>query len=117
MIVNKPKVENESEDTILLKINGEVVRVLDVTKYLGDLFNVFGNNADLIKDRVQRGTRAVVSIDAFMRDNCFGQHTVSTYITLYYAVFLASVLFTSEAWSCITDRDLCHLEKLQISLF
>lgn len=115
MIVNKPKVENESEDTILLKINGEVVRVLDVTKYLGDLFNVFGNNADLIKDRVQRGTRAVVSIDAFMRDNCFGQHTVSTYITLYYAVFLASVLFNSEAWSCITDRDLCHLEKLQIS--
>ena len=98
----------------MLYINGEVVSEVSELKYLGDVFNAPGNNNDLIKDRVKRGTAAMVSISGFMRETSIGHHTLSVYLLLHNAILLSSVLFNSQAWSNIKDKHVKDLTTLQL---
>ena len=97
-----------------LLIGTEQLKKVNITKYLGDLFNAKGNNVDLMKDRTQRGTQASVGIAAFMGEVILGSHTTSVYLLLYRSIFISSVLFNSQAWSNLTKTDLLGLTGVQI---
>ena len=98
----------------VLYINGEKVAEVSSIKYLGDLFNALGNNDDLIADRVKRGIAALVSINGLMRETSMGQHTLSVYLLLHNAIFLPSILFNSQAWSNLTEKNIKELTRLQL---
>ncbi len=85
----------------------------EVIVYLGDLFNEKGNNDDLIKDRVRRGTKASISITSLMQEINLGTHEISVWLLLYRALFLATVLFNSQTWSCLRQKDLDKLKVMQ----
>ena len=97
-----------------LYVNGEEVGVVSSIKYLGDVFNSKGNNDDLMEDRVKRGTAAMVSINGFMRETSVGPHTINVHLLLYNAIFLSSMLFNSQAWSNITEKNVKQLSTLQL---
>ena len=45
----------------VLYVNGRELDVVDVTRYLGDMFNSKGNDNDLIADRVTKGMACMIS--------------------------------------------------------
>ena len=49
-----------------------------------------------------------------MRDNYFGQFTTLVHMTLYNTVFLSSMLFNSQSWSCLSCKDLLALKTFQL---
>ena len=109
MIVNKKKADQDPN----LFIKGEKIDVVSLIKYLGDIFNSKGNNADLKDDRLKRATATMVSIEAFMRDTSLGMYTICVYLILHCAIFLPSVLFNSQTWTNISGKDLCKLKVSQ----
>ena len=85
---------------------GEVV-------YLGDIFNDKGNNDGLIKDRVDRGVKAIISITALLLESDLGKYHFNVALLLYQALFLSTVLFNSQTWSNLRNKDYDQLKKLQ----
>ena len=108
------KQKGKTNPVPVLYINGEEVAEVSSIKYLGDLFNVNGNNDDLIADRLKRATAALVSISGFMRESSMGQHTLSVYLLLHNAIFLPTILFNSQAWSNLTDKNIKELTRIQL---
>ena len=97
---NKPKVIPQ------LEIDGGLVKEVDSIVYLGDVFNNKGNNDDLVT--------TMVSIQSFMRDTSLGTHTLGVYILLHNAIFLPGMLFNSQAWSKLTDKNITTLTTIQL---
>ena len=99
-----------------LMIGDEVVEIASLIEYLGDIFNTKGDNSDMMQDRVRRGTAAMISIEAIMADLQLGPHTISVYLLLYYALFLSTMLFNSQAWSNLSRKDIEKLQTCQLKM-
>ena len=84
-----------------------------VIAYLGDLINNKGTNADLITDRHQRGVTAMIKIEALVRETGLGIHTVNVHLLLYQSLFLSCVLFNSQVWRNLSEKEINKLESLQ----
>lgn len=97
-----------------LKINDEIMEEVHQMVCLGDVFNSKGNNDALMEDRVKRGTASMVSIHGFMREISVGVYTVSVFLLLYSAIFLASILFNAQAWSNLTEKNMHTLSTVQL---
>ena len=82
--------------------------------YLGDVFNEKGNNDGLIKDRVNRGTKSMITIQALIAENEVGCHTINVLLLLYQSLFLSTMLFNSQTWSKLRVEDLLQLQILQL---
>ena len=78
------------------------------------MFNSKHNNEDLMNDRVKRGTKAMISIQGFMREASLGIHTVNVYLLLHNAIFLASILFNAQAWSNISNKNVQQITTIQL---
>ena len=97
-----------------LEIDGGVVKEVQSTVYLGDVFNSKGNNDDLMKDRVKRGTTTTVSIQSYLRETSLGCHTLSAHLLLHNSILLPSMIFNSESWSNITDKNMKTITTTQL---
>ena len=86
------------------------------TKYIGDIFQQNGKNDELIKDRVNRGTKAMLKIEAILAEVSFGQHTMNVSLLLYRALFLSSVIFNSQSWRNLTEKNIAQLQSIQVRL-
>ena len=84
--------------------------------YLGDVFDDKGTNEGLIRDRIARGTKAMICIESLVRETNLGVYEVSVWLLLYRSLFLATVLFNSQTWSRLTDLDIQKLEKMQMKM-
>ena len=105
----------DSDGLPALKINEEhSVTESDEIVYLGDVFNEKGNNDGLIKDRIRRGTKAMVTIMSLMAENEVGHHQISVLLLLYHSLFLSTMLFNSQTWSKLRQDDLNKLQVLQL---
>ncbi len=97
---------------LMIEVDGsKFVIPVEVLVYLGDVFNTKGNNDDLIKDRVRRGTKASICITSLIQETNLGKHEISVWLLLYHSLFLSTVLFNSQTWSRLRDKD---MEKLQV---
>ena len=94
-----------------LFIDGKPVKREKSAKYLGDIINEKGSSSDLIEDRVKKGS---VNIFALVQYLTFGCHTIETVLLLYNTLFISSVLYNAQSWSCLTNRD---RKKLKVSHF
>ena len=112
LLTNKKKKDPLPE----LIIGEDVIENASTIEYLGDIFNSKGDNTDMIKDRIQRGTAAMISIEAILADLQLGTHTVSVYLLLYHSLFLSTMLFNSQAWSNLTKKDLENLQTCQLKM-
>ena len=108
------KQRNNTLEVPELEIGGEKVQDVNLITYLGDVFNNKGNNDDLVADRVKRGTVSTISIHGFMREASLGAHTLSVFILLHNAIFTPSVIFNSEAWSNMTEKNIAALTTIQL---
>ena len=82
--------------------------------YLGDIFNMWGNNDGLIDDRLKRGSKAIITIAALMAETDVGIHFVSTMLLLYRSLFLSTMLFNCQTWSKIRLKHIDKLRRMQL---
>ena len=82
--------------------------------YLGDVFNMWGNNEGLVEDRVRRGMKAMLTITSLMAETNVGVHHVSTMLLLYRSLFLSTMLFNSQTWSKIRQKQMDKLRTQQL---
>ena len=111
MIINQ---KSGSEVPILPLDDENNVLTASELAYLGDVFNNMGNNDGLIKDRVKRGIKAMVTITALMAEREVDVHRVSIMLLLYRALFISTMLFNSQAWSKLRKKDINSLQTLQL---
>ena len=105
---------DETPPNLAIEIDGsKFVITADVIVYLGDPFNEKGNNDDLIADRVKRGIKASICIESLIREATLGTYEISVWLLLYRALFLSTVLFNSQAWSCLRTKDIATLQVMQ----
>ena len=102
-------------DPLKIDEEKEVVPSKEIV-YLGDVFNDQGSNDGLIRDRVNRGVKALVSISALINETNLGTHEVSVWLLLYRSLFLSTVLFNSETWSRIKDSEMKQLKVIQMKM-
>ena len=98
-----------------LTIKGKLVKREKSAKYLGDILNGNGTNDDLIDDRVKKGNGSMVNIFSMIQDVTLGNYTIETTILLYTSIYLSSVLYNSQSWSCLKRKDINKLQGNQLS--
>ena len=110
MVINGKKKDLPADlfiENVKLEVTQKIV-------YLGDVVNSKGTNSDLIADRIQRGTSAMIRAEALVRETSLGVYTISVHLLLYQSLFLSSMTFNSQAWSNLKESDIKELEKLQL---
>ena len=112
MIVNK----KSSDAQPSMFIRDKRIELLSHVDYLGDIFQQNGRNSELVKDRLKRGLKVILKIEAIMSEVQFGKHTIIVSLLLYKALFLSSILFNSQAWRNFTKKDFSELQTLQLRL-
>ena len=78
-------------------LNWEKIKHVSSTKYVGDIFQQNGKNDELIRDRLNRGMKVILKIDAILSETQFGKHTIDVSLLLYRYLYLSSVIFNSQA--------------------
>ena len=110
-IKDKESKDPSDENTYMTK--GTKVTPTSEIVYLGDVFNEMGDNEGLMKDRVNREIKAIVSICAILIESDLGKFHMSAALLLYQSLFLQTVLFNSATWSNLLKRDYDKLKKMQ----
>ena len=111
MVVNP---DSQNEPLSMQIDNDKVVVIADSIVYLGDVFDSRGSNEGLIKDRVARGTKAMISIQSLLAEEELGRFRTSVSLLLYQSLFLSTVLFNSGTWSKLKDKEVERLTTLQL---
>ena len=110
MIINGKKKVSPAD----LYIEEVKIEVAEKIVYLGDVVNSKGSNSDLIEDRIQRGTSAMIRVEALVKETSLGIYTISVHLLLYQSLFLSSITFNSQAWTNVKESEVMQLEKLQL---
>ena len=113
MVINGKK---HTENLPALFLEDKELKHVQHTKYIGDIFQQNGKNDELVKDRVSRGTKAMLKIEAILADVSFGHHTMNVSLLLYRALFLSTVIFNSQSWRNLTEKNIMQLQALQLRL-
>ena len=98
----------------VLFVNDKQIKIEGVAKYLGDLFNSRGNNDALLDDRGKTATRCLVTCLAECYAVTRGCKALESLLLLYKCVYIQSILFNSEAWDNLSEKDLGKLRVMQM---
>ena len=67
-----------TDATPIQEVNGKLVKIVEVAKYLGDIFNAKGDYKDLIQDRTRKATVCTVNSMALCNDSEMGKYALFT---------------------------------------
>ena len=81
-------------------------------KYLGDILNAHGNPKATITDRINRGYAICGQIFALLRDIPIGNLKVQIGLELRQAWLLNGILFNSEVWHSVSDKDIAPFVEI-----
>ena len=112
-----PVQENNLELKYLDVFEGEsIMEEKDSEKYLGDVISVDGKNMRNIKTRINKCTGVVNKILTMLEAIPFGKQYFTIGIILRDSLLVSSMLFNSEAWYNVTNRELELLESIDLNL-
>ena len=98
-----------------LMVEGNKIKEVSETKYLGDVQNNKGNNMSLVKDRSNKGNAVLINCTSLCNEVTVGKYYLKTMLLLYMMIFLQVLLFNSQAWSNITkgEMDVLRISQLK----
>ena len=100
--INPTKTDSQAS----ISINGETVKSVCFARYLGDHFNVKGDNQKLCAERCSRAKGTIIELMAICREVVFGRKQIEV---LYRSVFLPRLLYNCEARSNLSINDIKSL--------
>ena len=92
---------------------------VEKVKYLGNYLSSSGGVKDTIEERRKKGWGRVSQILGILGEVDMGGHRMEAGLLLRKAILTNSLLFSAEAWSNVTDKDIKRLEQvdhLQLNL-
>ena len=84
------------------KVNGIGIKVVESAQYLGDLFNIKGDNSDTCRERHLNAKGTSVELCSLSRGLSFGIRQIESMLILYKTVFVPRLIYNCEAWSNLT---------------
>ena len=99
-----------------LKVRKETMMKKESTRYLGQILSTQGGLQDTIEDRRQKGWGIIASIEGLLSEVDMGVHKVEAGLLLRQSLLHSSILYSAEAWSGLTDKQLARLEVVDTSL-
>ena len=96
------------------KVNGIGIKVVESAGYLGDLFNIKGDNSDMCRERHLKAIGTSVELCSLSRGLSFGIKQIKSMLLLYKTVFVLRLIYSCEAWSNLKAADYKMLQSAQL---
>ena len=96
------------------KVNGIGIKVVESARYLGDLFNIKGDNSDMCRERHLKAKGTSVELCSLSRGLSFGIRQIESMLILYKTVFVPRLIYNCEAWSKLKAADYKILQSAQL---
>ena len=95
---------------------GSLLRSHDVLYYYISEYTSSGGVKATIEDRRNKGWGKIAQILGILGEVDLGRHRMEPGLILRKAILTNSLLFSAEAWSNVTDKDIKRLEQVDSSL-
>ena len=95
-----------------LKVHNEKMHESKEEKYLGDYITSSGKNDTTIEDRKNKGYGIVAEILAILDDIPLGKYKMEIGLMLRQAMLLNGILYNSEAWHSLSEKEVKMLEAV-----
>ena len=95
-----------------IKVHNSAMKESQQEKYLGDLVNSTGTIRSTIEERKSKGFGIVNEILAILDEIPLGRFKMEIGLKLRQAMFLNGILYNSEAWHSLTEKDIKMLETV-----
>ena len=95
-----------------LKVHNDTMKESDRVKYLGDILDKSGKVRNTINDRRNKGFGMVAEILAIISEIPLGQHRIEIGLKLRQAMLINGMLFNSEAWHDLLEKEIRLLEEV-----
>ena len=99
----------------ILKVHNSNMKDASSVKYLGDIISIQGNYKDNIENRRNKGWGKLAEIAGFVSEMPW-QHRIEFGLKMRESKLCNGILFSTEAWSSISERDMDRLEQLDLAL-
>jgi hypothetical protein len=99
-----------------LKVHNDPMDKSDCTKYLGNYISHKGGVSDTVEDRRKKGWGKVSQIMAILGEVDMGSNRLEAGLMLRESILINSLLFSAEAWSAVSEKQLARLEVVDTSL-
>ena len=108
--INPTKTDSQAS----ISINGETVKSVSCARYLGDHFNVKGDNQKLCAERCSRAKGTVIELIEICEMVC-GRKQIEVMLLLSRSAFLPRLLYNCKAWSNLSKNYIKSLQASQLS--
>ena len=105
------KKQSNTKDCLELKVHGDVMSDSTKEKYLGDTLHESGKIKETVEERRIKGFAIVNEILAILEEVPLGKYKMEIGLKLRQAMLLG-VLFNSEAWHNVTNKEIRRLEEV-----
>jgi hypothetical protein len=106
------KKHTASNDCLELKVHDDKMYESTKEKYLGDILDESGKIRQTVEERRGKGFAIVNEILAILEEVPLGKYKMEIDLELRQAMLLNGVLFNSEAWHNVTEKEMKRLEEV-----
>ena len=106
------KKRTASNDCLELKVHDDKMHDSTKEKYLGDILDESGKIRQTVEERRGKGFAIVNEILAILEEVPLGKYKMEIGLELRQAMLLNGVLFNSEAWHNVTEKEMKRLEEV-----
>ena len=99
-----------------LKVHSRDMHETPSSKYLGNVLTSAGGVRDTIEDRRNKGWGKVAQILGILGEVPLGQYRIEVGLLLRKAILTSSLLYSSEAWSAVSEAEIMRLEQVDSAL-
>ena len=99
-----------------LKVNGDTMEDIENDKYLGDIISASGKLDKNFEARKNKAIGLVSQIMSLLQEISLGKHYFEIAVLLRNLMFINAVLFNSEVWYPVKDKDFEELEMIDKKL-
>jgi hypothetical protein len=99
-----------------LKVHKDIMDQKERTRYLGNIISSKGGLSEMIDDRRNQGWGKISTIMGILSEVDMGVHKLEVGLLLRQAILISSLIFTAEAWSGLTEKQIARLEVVDTCL-
>ena len=100
------------QDCENLKVHNDDMETKTISKYLGDILDKSGKVRANVEERRAKGFAIVNEILAILEEIPLGKYRMEIGLNLRQAMLINGILYNSEAWHDINERDIKRLEEV-----
>ena len=115
-VVHIGKTKKYTQSCPKLKIHTDNMKQSTCTKYLGNFITSEGGHKATVEDRRNKGWGKVAQVKAILQEGPFASHRVEAGLLLRRSVLVNSLLFSTDTWSAVTERDLARMQVVDNAL-